>query len=108
MKFAVSVLDRAWSDADRMFEWIAARSPQGAVQWDRVFEEALVLLQTDADQHGFAPENANLEIKIRQRLFKTRRGRPYRLLYTIVGEDVTVLRVRGPGQAPLTAEDFSE
>jgi hypothetical protein len=33
MKYAVSVLQRASDDADRIFEWIAAKSPQGAINW---------------------------------------------------------------------------
>ncbi len=108
MKFAVSVLDRAWSDADGIFEWIAARSPQGAVRWNHAFDEALASRQSDADQHELAPENAHLEIGLRQLFFRTRRGRPYRLLYTIVGKEVRILRVRGPGQTLVTAEDISE
>jgi plasmid stabilization system protein ParE len=108
MKFAISVSDRAWSDADRVFEWIAARSPEGALRWNRVFEEALVQLQHDADQQALAPESVGLGREIRQRFFKTRRGRSYRLIYTIAGQEVRVLRVRGPGQAPVDFDDIGE
>jgi hypothetical protein len=34
-------------------------------------------------------------------LFKTRRGKRYRLLFTIEGMDVFILRVRGLGQRSL-------
>lgn len=108
MKFAVSVLDRAWSDADRIFAWIAAHSPEGAIRWNRAFDEALDRLVIEADQHELAPDFVNSDVEIRQLLFKTRRGNIYRLLYTIVGNSVRVLRVRGPGQAPLSFEDVSE
>src|SRR5688572_24380330 len=105
MEYAVSVSERAWSDADRIFEWIAKRSPEGAIKWHLAFDAALVELEINANL-GVAPESADVKAVIRQKLFKTRRGRRYRLLFTVVGEEVHVLRVRGPGQAPLTADDL--
>jgi plasmid stabilization system protein ParE len=108
MKFVVSVLQRAWSDADRTFEWIARKSPQGAINWYRAFDAALVQLESDADKFSVAPESAQLGILIRQNLFKTRHGHTYRLIYSITGDEVRVLRVRGPGQAPVTTKDLAE
>ena len=108
MKYAVSVLRRAWSDADRIFEWIASRSPRGAINWSQAFDTALAELTNDADQHSIALESAELNGAIRQKIFKTRRGRPYRLLFMIIGNDVRVLRVRGPGQSSVIAEDIQE
>jgi plasmid stabilization system protein ParE len=108
MKFTVSVLYRARADAERIFNWIADRSPQGAAQWGRVYDEAVLELSRDAAQHGRASESDQVKVELREKLFKTRRDRPYRLLYTIVGKEVRVLRVRGPGQAPVTDEDVSE
>ena len=39
-----------------------------------------------------------MEYDIHEVLFKTSKGNPYRLLFTIVDDEVLVLRVRGPGQ----------
>jgi mRNA-degrading endonuclease RelE of RelBE toxin-antitoxin system len=108
MKFSVVVLQRAWTDADRMYEWIASKSPQGARQWHRSFEDALLELQWDAELHSLAPENVKLNRNIRQKIFRTRRGRPYRLIFAIAGKDVHVLCVRGPGQEPVNLSDISE
>jgi plasmid stabilization system protein ParE len=108
MKYAVSVLKRAGDDADRIYEWIAAKSPQGAIRWLQALEDALAQLESTADQWGVAPESEDLGIVIRQKLFKTRRGRIYRLLYSIDGNQVRVLRVRGPGQGPLGVQDIQE
>ena len=108
MKFSVVVLHRAKVDAQGILDWITERSEQGATQWARVYSDALLALRRNPDRHGLAPESDALGIAIRQSLFKTRRGRPYRLLYTIVADEVRVLRVRGPGQAPITADDVSE
>jgi plasmid stabilization system protein ParE len=108
MKFAVSVLHRAQSNADRIFQWIADRPPQGAAQWGRAYDDSLLELRRDADQYGLAPESQEVHVELRQKVFKTRRGRPYRLLYTIVSNEVRVLRVRGPGQLPVIADDILE
>lgn len=107
MTFDVAVSERAWSDADRIFEWIAKRSPQGAIKWNQAFVHALLQLKREASQHALAPESAELAETIRQYLFKTRRGQSYRLVYTIVGTRVEVLRVRGPGQSAVTSDDFT-
>jgi plasmid stabilization system protein ParE len=108
MRFTVSVLERAWTDADRIFEWIAGKSARGAISWNQAFAKALVELTSDADQHGIALESAESSDAIRQKFFKTRRGRPYRILFTMIGNEVRVLRVRGPGQSSVTAEDVHE
>jgi hypothetical protein len=105
VKFTVVVLRRAKVDAQGIYDWIAERSEQGAAQWARVYGEALLALRGNPDQHAISPESDALGISIRQSLFKTRRGRTYRLLYQIIGGEVRVLRVRGPGQAPITQDD---
>jgi len=48
----------------------------------------------------------DLELEVKQILFKTKRGRIYRAVFHVKGTDVFVLRVRGPGQAPITKEDL--
>jgi hypothetical protein len=45
-----------------------------------------------------APESPNYETEVRQILFKTRRGRTYRALSTVVGAGVFIVHVRAPGQ----------
>jgi plasmid stabilization system protein ParE len=106
MKFAVSVSSRAQYDSDRIFEWIAARSHQGAVAWHRAFEHALHQLQSDADLYGAAAEGSEIGRDIRQRIFRTRRGRAYRLVYLMIGSEVRVLRVRGPGQSSVSDDEL--
>ena len=41
---------------------------------------------------------APLGYNIREVFFKTSKGNPYRLLFTVLDDEVLVLRVRGPGQ----------
>jgi hypothetical protein len=52
-------------------------------------------------QHGYASEGRLLGRNVREKFFKTRQGRRYRLLYTINGDIV-----RGPGQPPVRRRDL--
>ena len=108
MKFAVSTLRRAESDISRIYAWIAERSNSGASHWYEAAYHAIDSLAQDAEQHSLAPEGELLGIDLREKLFKTPRGRYYRILYMFDDVEVRVLRVRGPGQAPVSAEDISE
>jgi len=54
-----------------------------------------------------AVESDYVDFEVREVLFKTRRGLVYRALYTIRGDEVFVLHVRGPGQDFLSAEQLS-
>jgi hypothetical protein len=69
--------------------------------YDRLIER----LKEHADTFGEAYENSDLDMEVRQALFKTRRGRVYRALFVIESNDVFILRVRGPGQAPVDESD---
>jgi plasmid stabilization system protein ParE len=108
VKFAISTLRRAESDIVGIHAWIAERSASGASRWYEAAREAIHSLAHDAEQHGLAREHKRVGIELREKLFKTRHGRPYRLLYIIDGEQVRVLRVRGPGQAPVTSDELSD
>lgn len=105
MKFRVRVLRRAVQDVREIAKWIAERSRPGAESWLKAWERLLDRLAESADSFAIAEENDEFELEIRQGLFKTRRGRIYRAVFTIVDNEVRVLRVRGPGQAPLTPDD---
>jgi hypothetical protein len=74
------------------------RSPQGATSWLRRWDETFAILESAADEYGLAPENECLEFEVRHILFRTRKGRDYRALYTIQGTDVYIMHIRAPGQ----------
>jgi plasmid stabilization system protein ParE len=106
MSFRVKVLRAAERDVDAIVEWIAVqrRSPSGASSWLDAYEDALRRLAEIGDTFGMAPECDYVSRDIRQLLFSTRRGKAYRMLFTVEGDEVRVLHVRGPGQR-LLAED---
>lgn len=108
MKFHVRPLQRAKLDVVAILDWIGdqRQSPQGAANWLDAYEAAAASLTESPESHGLAPENDYVKLTVRQFLFKTRQGRTYRGLYTIEGDEVLILRVRGAGQPLLQADEI--
>jgi plasmid stabilization system protein ParE len=98
MTFEVNLLPRAEADIQQIVQFLAERSSQGAAAWWQRWEQAIDELRDRPLQLGLAPESSKYDIDVRQLLFKTRRGRTYRALFTVVGRGVWVLTVRGPRQ----------
>ena len=107
MSFSVSELPRAKADKWNIVSYIHERSPTGAAAWLNAYDRAIDQLRDRASSYALAPENRDLQMEVRQILFKTRRGRVYRALFTIANDHAFVLRVRGPGQAPVQPEDLA-
>ncbi len=101
MNFKVLELRRAQADVRGIAGWLAERSPQGAIAWLRAYDDMISRLEEQPFSCGPALEREDCAFDLRQALFKTRRGRVYRALFFIEGQDVYILRVRGPGQAPV-------
>jgi plasmid stabilization system protein ParE len=106
MKFRVVLLRHAEDDTNAIYIWLAKRSVAGAGHWYHAFLDAAESLSNNPSRCGLAPESAAVGYEIRQHLFKTPRGRKYRLLYLVAGNEVRILRVRGPGQAPVAGADL--
>jgi plasmid stabilization system protein ParE len=100
------VVKRARADVDRIFNWLLPRSVQGAISWYIAFQEALREVADNPESFGLAPEADRVGIGIRQALFKTRRGRYYRVVFEVTDTTVLVLRVRGSGQKHLSRRDL--
>lgn len=105
MEYRIKVLGLASRDVQEQFDFIRRRSHAGAVAWYDAYLTALGRLKVDPLGPGRAPEDQHVEEEIRQFFFKTRRGNRYRILYTIVSNEVRVLRVRGTGQDLLESVD---
>lgn len=106
MSFQVLLEPRAHQQFKQTVRWLSSRSPAGAERWLAAFDDVVAQLERNADGCSLAPENSLVKQEIRQTLFKTPRGRMYRMVFTIVGSDVRVLAIRGPGQAPLRRRDL--
>ena len=98
MTYRVELAFKAERDLDCILNWIQKRSKQGAVTWFRRWRKLLVKLSKRPNSFHFAPENEDHDEEIRQAVFKTRRGLPYRALFIIRGDVVYITNLRGPGQ----------
>jgi plasmid stabilization system protein ParE len=107
MSLTVRILPRAEHDVRHIFDFIADKSPDGALRWWDVFQKSAANLAINPTSYTLAPESGIGGYELRQFLFKTRRGRTYRGIFTVVGSEIRILRVRGPGQAPLEADELA-
>jgi len=108
MTYRLVIVEPAEIDVDQIYAYLLARSPRGAASWYRAFLACTNRTVLQPLACSIAPENAEFDFELRQALFKTRFGAPYRCVFTIVGDEVRILRVRGRGQAPLKAADIVE
>ena len=108
MTFRLRTLSPAHRDVTRILNWIAIEqnAPKGAARWLRAYQAAAKKMVRSPTSYGLAPENEFVEREVRQFLFKTRKGRIYRGLFTINDDEVIILRVRGPGQPPLEPNEL--
>lgn len=97
MSYTVHILRRAGRDIEHIFTWLAERSPGGAQRWHSALEAAVDKLPLNPFRYGLAPENEAVDFEVRQFFFKTPHGRTYRGVFTVVNDEIRVLRVRGPG-----------
>ena len=104
--FQIRELGRAQADVRSIVRWLAECSPQGARAWLQAYDDLNDRLEKQATSFGPAYENDDCEFDVRQALFKTRRGRVYRALFFIEGQNVYILRVRGQGQAPVDPREL--
>ena len=108
MTYRVRVLRKAQADVRHILAYLSERSPQGAKSWYTAYVRARKHLEQFAGGCSAADEDEAFDIRLQQFLFRTRRGLMYRLVFTITDghePEVRILRVRGPGQAPVEPDD---
>lgn len=107
MSRSLRILARAGADIDRIFVWLARRSPQGAASWYTALTGAVARISQAPEQYAGAAEALpRWNRRIHQALFKTARGRRYRIVFELTDTEIRILRVRGPGQPPLRRRDL--
>jgi plasmid stabilization system protein ParE len=106
MSRALHILGRAQADVDDIFNWLVHRSVQGAISWYFAFGRAVEGIAASPETFGEAPESGLLGRELRHALFKTRRGRVYRIVFEFSDANIILLRVRGPGQSRLRRGDL--
>ncbi len=106
MKYKLVIVEPAEFDVDEIYRYILARSTQGAASWYRAFVACTERIVRQPLVCSIALEDAEFSFELRQAMFKTKYGDPYRCLFTVVGDEVRLLRVRGRGQPPVRAPDI--
>jgi plasmid stabilization system protein ParE len=106
MPYDVLLLKRAETELLQATDWIAQQSPESAERWFRNFLAALLPLEHNPERCGWAPENGRSRLDLRQLIFRPPSGRSFRAIFTIVGDQVRVLRIRGAGQDLVAGESL--
>lgn len=107
MSRSLRVLSKAKADIDRVFLWLKSRSPQGAANWYVALTKAVGRIVESPDGYPAAAEVLpRWNREIHEALFKTARGKRYRIVFELTESEVRILRVRGPGQPPLHRRDL--
>lgn len=106
MSYTVRIHPAAERDFDEQFDYIAERSQVGAFRWEDAFEVLQMRLGENPFQYAYALEESWLKKGLRSAPFKTPHGNTYVAIYTVADGEVTIIRIRGQGQPPLSGDDL--
>lgn len=101
MTYRIVVAPAATREALRIFNRLKEKSFQGAGDWYQAYRSAIVSLIDNPERWPVAEDRPRKGRVVRQLIFKTKRGRRYRLLFAIDGDAVLILHTRAPGQRPI-------
>ena len=100
MTYRVIVLPGAESDIADAVSWIAEHSPVAAARWLEGIRQALITLSEVPSRCPVAGDDFGSEVIVRQLFYGRRRNR-YRILFTVKGDTVQILRVRHGARVPV-------
>src|SRR6056297_3457359 len=106
--YQTRLLKRAEFELRIIIHYLSGRSKQGAAHLLAAFETSLHQVSQNPLGYGLAPENIFVDPEIRQFFFKTRRGRVYRTVFTIVKQEIRNLHIRGTGEDLIYEMEDSE
>jgi plasmid stabilization system protein ParE len=101
MNYTLVIQARAKRDIHRIVTWIRKRSPAGSQRWVNALVKATNSIVDNPTGLPLASELPLQELRVREKLFKTRQGLTYRILFLIDGDSAYIVRVRGPRQRPV-------
>ena len=102
MKFRVNVQAQAINDLEELHEGLAQFSDSAAARLLQLLEKSLDSLADFPKRHPIAPESTNSAIEIRNMLVGN-----YRVLFTIIGGTVNILRVRHAARLPMKGQELN-
>ena len=104
MKHRVFVQPAAAAEIERAYLRISEEAPETATRWYNSLYDAILSLGSNPSRCSLCQENDAFEHEIRQLLYG-RKGRRYRILFTLRDEVVHVLHFRHWAQRPLTTAE---
>lgn len=107
MTYAVLVQRLALQDLESAYQRAARNAPATADRWLERFRRALRTLQHNPQRCPLAREDRKVDLEIREFLFG-RRPHVFRVLFTIDGDTVRILRIRRAQRRPLTRRDINQ
>jgi plasmid stabilization system protein ParE len=94
MAFRVEITPQAEEDANLILAWLLSQhAGETGLRWFLKLDEAIASLAEFPERCMSAPENVSLPFEMRQLLYG-HRPHVYRILFTIEGDVVYVLRIR--------------
>lgn len=102
MAYRVEITPQAEADLDDCYRYIARDSQVNATRWWQRFYDVAERLAVWPEGCTLAPENEAVTFEVRQKIYGN-----YRILFTIAGERVVVLRIRHAARLPLSPDDLA-
>ncbi len=94
MVFRVEITPQAEQDANTILDWLVSQyAGEAGLRWFLKLEEAMASLAEFPTRCKLAPENVSVPFEMRQLLYG-HKPHVYRILFTIEGDVVYVLRIR--------------
>lgn len=94
MAFRVETTPQAEDDATQILDWLLSQhAGETGLRWFLRLDDAIASLANNPARCPLAPENASVSFEMRQLLYG-HKPHIYRILFTIVGNVVYVLRIR--------------
>jgi len=103
MAYRVEVTEIAAAEIDSNYSWLKVRSPAAAERWYRGLMTCLETLREHPQRCARVFEEGSAGAEIRQLIYGRRHGR-YRILFTISGDEVQVVRILHGARAAGHAE----
>jgi plasmid stabilization system protein ParE len=105
--YSLKVTRTAERDLEAAFSWwYEHRSTTQAYRWFEGISNAILSLPQDADSHPEALEESVLNLGLREMHFGLGGRASHRVVFAIVGQTVTVYRVRHAAQRPLNEHEI--
>ncbi len=107
MRYRVLLQRLAVQDLDEAAAWAAQHAPTTAGRWLERFHCALQTLDTNPQRCALAKENAKVDVELREFHFG-RRPNVFRVIFTIDGDTVRILRIFRAQRRWLTRSQIEE